>query len=389
METGKRILIIDFTNYEDFPIGGYLTFARNMMSSFGGCLALVGITTSRAEPVGKWIKKVINGVEYDFFAMIRYRSTKTKKSVPDRLVNYLLLKHYKEKILAIGIDNIFLQRQESLLAISKSNRNICYSFAGMDNPLVNSKYRYGSLIATWFESRFFKKIGVAKTILGRGDNEAIRDMLSRSKGALNGKEVVKFPTRIDLNVFKPERMDKARSALGLSNNAVIVVTTGRLARWKGWKFMIDSFIEFNKNFEEALFIMVGDGEDFNKIESYISENNMAGKILLTGKKNREQLAYYLNAADLYIMGSYKEGWPTALMEAVACGVPACATEFSSVEEIILDGVNGYIVKERNEELFANMMLETIKLQRPTVNDHVTRYSTSNLKADILSHWQLV
>jgi len=74
MGTGKRILIIDFSNYEDFPIGGYLTFARNMMASFGRDLALAGITTSRVDPVGKWFKKKINNVEFDFFAMAKCNS---------------------------------------------------------------------------------------------------------------------------------------------------------------------------------------------------------------------------------------------------------------------------------------------------------------------------
>lgn len=382
-------MIIDFSNYEDFPIGGYLTFARNMISSFGSDLALAGITTSRNEPVGRWFKKKINNVEFDFFAMTRYNSARTKKIIPDRLVNYLLIKYYRKRILDIGINNIFLQRQESLLALSDCKRNICYSFAGLDNPLVNSKYSYGGLMARWFEARFFKKIGVAGLILGRGDEKAIQDMLSRSNGSMAGREVIKFPTRIDTTIFKPCDRDTARLKLDLPEGAFIVLTTGRLAWWKGWKFMIDSFMKFRKEVHNALFIMVGEGEDYDKIKLYISENKLADKILLTGKKGGEEIASYLNASDLYIMGSYKEGWPTALMEAVACGVPVCATDFSAVDEIIIEGVNGYIVRNRDEHQFAEGMLRAARLQKPVKNDHVTRYSTDRLKEDILNHWQLI
>lgn len=389
MGTKERILIIDFSNYEDFPIGGYLTFARNMISSFGSDLALAGITTSRNEPVGRWFKKKINNVEFDFFAMTRYNSARTKKIIPDRLVNYLLIKYYRKRILDIGINNIFLQRQESLLALSDCKRNICYSFAGLDNPLVNSKYSYGGLMARWFEARFFKKIGVAGLILGRGDEKAIQDMLSRSNGSMAGREVIKFPTRIDTTIFKPCDRDTARLKLDLPEGAFIVLTTGRLAWWKGWKFMIDSFMKFRKEVHNALFIMVGEGEDYDKIKLYISENKLADKILLTGKKGGEEIASYLNASDLYIMGSYKEGWPTALMEAVACGVPVCATDFSAVDEIIIEGVNGYIVRNRDEHQFAEGMLRAARLQKPVKNDHVTRYSTDRLKEDILNHWQLI
>jgi glycosyltransferase involved in cell wall biosynthesis len=360
-----------------------------MIASFGSDLALAGITTTSNDPVGRWFKKKIGNVEFDFFAMTRYDSSRTKKLVPDRLVNYLLIRYYRKRILDIGINNIFLQRQESLLALSDCKRNICYSFAGLDNPLINSKYSYGGLLARWFEVRFFKKIGVANLILGRGDDKAIQDMLSRSNGSMAGREVIKFPTRIDTNIFRPLERDKARLKLNLPEDVFIVLTTGRLAWWKGWKFMIDSFIEFRKHVHNAIFLMVGEGEDYDRIKSYISENKLADKILLTGKKGGEEIASYLSASDLYIMGSYKEGWPTALMEAVACGVPACATVFSSVEEIIIEGVNGCIIRNRDEQQFAEGMLKAAHLQKPVKNDHVTRYSTDRLKADILKHWQLI
>jgi glycosyltransferase involved in cell wall biosynthesis len=389
MNKEKRILVVDFTDYEDYPIGGYLTFAKNLMDSFGSDLALAGITTSRNEPVGRWYKKTIRGIEYDFFAMARYDRARTKNIIPDRLVNFLLARHYKKKILGIGINNIFLQRHESLLALSDNTKNICYSFPGLENPLSISKYSYAGLLAEWFERRFFKKIVNVSTILARGDDTAINEMLARSRGALANRSITKFPTRIRTGIFKPfDRLD-ARKKLGLPAGATIIITTGRLAWLKGWKFMIDSFIKFSGKVIEPMFIIVGEGEDYNRIKLYISDNNLTDKVSLIGKKNREEIALYLNASDLYIMGSYKEGWPTALMEAVACGLPACATEFSSVDEIIFDGVNGYIIRDRDEDQFAECMLKAVKIPRPVKNDHVTKYSTENLKNDLMNYWELI
>lgn len=384
----KRILIIDFTDFEGYPIGGYLTFAKNMMESFGSELALAGITTSSFDPVGRWFKKTINGTEHDFFAMARYDRAKSMNIIPDRLVNYLLAKYYRRRIFNIGINNIFLQRHESLLALADGTKNICYSFPGLENPLAIAKYSYASLLAGWFERRFFKKIVQVSTILARGDDVAISEMLKRSNGALINHHITKFPTRINTVLFRPLDRQEARRKLGFSPGIVLVVTTGRLAWLKGWKFMIDSFARFSEYVTESRFMIIGDGEDLQKIKSYISENNLDDKIILTGKKSREDISLYLNASDLYIMGSYKEGWPTALMEAVACGVPACVTEFSSVDEIILEGVNGYIIRDRNEERFSNTMLKALELHRPVKNDHVTRYSTENLKDDILKYWKL-
>ncbi|MBE0675614.1 MAG: glycosyltransferase family 4 protein [Bacteroidales bacterium] len=388
MTEEKRILIVDFTDYEDYPIGGYLTFARNLMESFGPVLALAGITTSVTDPVGRWFKKTIKGTEYDFFAMARYIRVQTRNVIPDRLVNYLLARYYKKRILGLGINNIFLQRHESLMAFSDRNMNICYSFPGLENPLSISKYSYAGMLAKWFERQFFRKVIHSNIILARGDNDAISAMLSRSNGTLAKRTIIKFPTRIKTGVFRPVGKDEARASLNLPDTSTIVVTTGRLAWLKGWKFMVDCFEKFSKKVADPLFIIVGEGEDYYKIKSYISEKNLADKILLQGKQSREEIALYLNASDVYIMGSYKEGWPTALMEAVACGVPACATEFSSVDEIILDGENGYIIRDRDEDIFVESMLKAMKLPRPVKNDHVIRFSTENLKNDLLKYWEL-
>lgn len=388
MTEEKRILIIDFTDFEDYPIGGYLTFARNLMESFGPTLALAGITTSVNDPVGQWFKKTIKGIEYDFFAMARYKNSKTRNVIPDRLVNYLLAWYYKKRILGIGINNIFLQRHESLIALSDRGRNICYSFPGLENPLTISKYSYAGMLADWFERRFFKKIVNARTILARGDNNAINAMIARSNGIMLDRKIIKFPTRVRTDIFKPMNKVAARQKLNLPESAIIVVTTGRLAWLKGWKFMIDCFNRFSENVNESMFLFIGDGEDHDEIKSYISKRNLADKISLEGKKSREEIALYLNASDLYIMGSYKEGWPTALMEAIACGLPACVTGFSAADEIVLNGVNGYIEWEHNEEIFAENMLKALLITRPVVNDHVTKFSMQNLKNDLLSYWEL-
>jgi glycosyltransferase involved in cell wall biosynthesis len=384
----KRIMIIDFTNYEDYPIGGYLSFARNLMFSFGSSLALVGITTSSEDPVGKWFKKNINGTVYDFFAMARYNKTKTKHIIPDRLVSYCLVKNYLRKIREIKINNIFLQRQEMLLATNSRSENICFCFAGLENPLSISKYKYAQYFSKLFERVFFKRIKIINTILASGDNNAIREMIGRSKGLLRADQITMFPSRINTDIFKPLNRNEIRQKLNISSGTTVILTTGRLAPLKGWKFMIDSFKLFMNKVSDTLLYFIGEGEDNDLILKYISDNSLTNHIILAGKKSQAEVALFLNAADLYIMASYKEGWSTSLMEAIACGVPACVTDFSSASEIIIEGENGFIVREHREDLFIEAMMKSVKLPRPVKNDNVLRFAADKLKEDLLGNWQL-
>lgn len=384
----SRIVFIDFTNYEDYPIGGYLSFAKNMIEAFGPQLALVGISTCPKEPVGKWFKKEIDGLQFDFFAMARYKKSKTKHIIPDRLATYFLVRIYDRKINKIGIGNVFLQRHEILLALRAVSRNICFSFAGLENPLSISKYWYGKLVARHFERSFFKKLGIVSAILARGDDNAIEQLVRRSGRTLPVGILNKFPTRINSKIYIPGNKEESRLTLSLPLDQVIIVTIGRLAEFKGWRFMIDCFNDFNRNIPASRLYFVGEGEDYQKIKTYIVESKLENRVLLVGKQNQQVISTYLNAADMFIMGSVKEGWSTSLMEAIACGVPSCVTDFSSATDIIIEGLNGYVVKFGNRKDFVENMKKALCLPRPVESGHIRQYSTVNLKRDILKYWIL-
>jgi len=390
MTTFKKILVFDFCNYFDYPIGGYLSFAKYLLLVFGSDLALVGITTDKSDPVGKWFKKKLNGEILDYFALAYYNKSKTKHIIPDRLMIFLLLKFYKKQIQKIGINNVFVQRQEVLQSVKNFGySNICYRFAGLENPLSISKYRYAHALANYFEYYFFKSLSQAKVILASGDEMAIQEMLTRSYGLITRNNVIQFPSRINTDIFKLIDKQEARKKLRISVGPTVVVTSGRLAWIKGWLFMIESFILFEKMKPGSIFYMIGDGEDQNKIAHHIKTNKMENKIILVGRKEASDVALYLNSANLFIMGSYKEGWSTSLIEAIACGIPACVTNFSSAKDIIQEGENGYVVNDHDTNEFSRKMFQACEIPLPVDNTKVQALAVNKLKLEILKVWELV
>jgi glycosyltransferase involved in cell wall biosynthesis len=383
----KKILIIDFCNYTDYQIGGHLTFAKNLLFAFGNQLALVGITTDENEPVGKWTIKNINGIDYDFFALARYSISRTKHIIPDRIMCYLLLRVYKSKILEKSFNNVFVQRPEILPAIKNFKyKNICYRFPGVENPLKGSKYWYGEYFLNLFDRLLFSSFKNVKLVLVSADDKAIQGLLERSKGKILLQSIFKFPTRIDTHIFKPGNKNESREKLSIPANSFIITTVGRLTWLKGWKFIIDAFILFKNNVPDSVLYFIGEGEDLEKINEYIETHGIAQSVFLVGKKKPSEISLYLNASDLFVMASYMEGWPTSLVEAVACGIPCCVTDFGAATEIINEGVNGFVEKERNMEYFVNLMHKASKLEIKEIN--VSRYSISKLKDDILNRWEV-
>lgn len=232
----------------------------------------------------------------------------------------------------------------------------------------------------------------AKIILASADNASILDFVKRGNGVLSISQIVQFPTRVNTHIFKLTNKKNERIDLGLPLSEKIIVTTGRLSQLKGWKFMLDCFIKFKCKHPNSIFIFLGDGEDRSKIEEYVDLKMISHSVKITGRISHELLAKYLNASDLYIMGSLVEGWATSLVEAVSCAKPVVCTNFSSAKELVENGKSGYVIDKQNLDEFVQAMQDCLKI--PEANllmkaKEMEQYSVGNLKNSILKHWQLI
>jgi glycosyltransferase involved in cell wall biosynthesis len=387
----QKIAVIECCNYVDYPIGGQLTFAKNLLSCFGNQLILFGITTEYEE-LGKWTIKIIDNTHYDYFPYLYLSKESKKPLIPLRLQNYFALRKYKKEIQTKKIKNVIIQSPDTALAIMNSGfANTCYRFAGTENPLSISRYKFARPFAIFYDKFFLPKLSKINLVLAAADTKAIDELVLRSKGSLKKENIKQFPTKVDTKIFKSLPKLNVREKLNIPTGQLMIVTTGRLGWLKGWKFMIDSFKIFLLEHPDTHMYFIGSGEDYNKIYSYISDIVETSHIHLIGPKPPETIADYLNAADLFIMGSYKEGWSTSLIEAVVCGTPVCVTNFSSAKDIIENGENGYVAENHNEKIFAELMNKSIKIERillPREID-IEKYSASNLKRDLLKIWQLI
>lgn len=379
-----KILYIEACNYINFPVGGQLTFARQMLQAFGNELSLVGISTDDT-PVGKWLKKEINGIQYNYFAIHKAKIIDSKPLVPRRLQTYLALKKYKHKILDIAYDHAFCNAPEVLMATRHWQiNNMIYYFSGMNNPLSISRRWYGRLFAGLFNPLFIPALKGVKHILAAGDAENIEKTILDSNGLLKSGDIIQFPSRIDTEIFKNRDKLSCRKELGLPSDKTIITTTGRLHWAKGWKLMLDAFKEFLKTYPEGQFHFIGDGGDRSDIMEYIQKEKLTDQVFLAGFQSHYTLARYLNASDLFVMGSYAEGWATSLVEAKGCGVPICTTNFSSAKDIVEDGKAGYVVKDRDIKNFVKAMQKALalKIDVESLPTEMQRYSIYQLREDL-------
>lgn len=381
-----KILYIELCNFRDYPLGGHLSFALHITKAMQGNMDLVGIATDPKEIIGKWTYKYIENYQYKIFniAYIKPKSFK-KPIIPARLTDYIYLKKFIDKLELNNYDIIIVQTPEVLLALPNDILNkVCLVTPGVENPLTISRYKIARLFAKVYDKIFFKNASKVKCILAVADKNAISNFIKRSNNTIDVNKVHQFPTRYDANIFNIRDKIASRENLGLPENEIIIVTTGRLNWFKGWKFIIDSFRKFKEDMPSSHLYFIGDGEDHSKIQEYINSCKCKDVTLL-GRKDLITVSDYLNAADLFVMGSYKEGWSTSLVEAVACGLPCVVTDFSSAKEMIEEGVNGFVLSKRDETTFKDKMVAALKISHEKLYEKAVenqKYSVQNMRKEI-------
>tara|TARA_R110000868_G_C10965998_1_gene769103 strand:+ start:399 stop:2435 length:2037 start_codon:yes stop_codon:yes gene_type:complete len=130
-----------------------------------------------------------------------------------------------------------------------------------------------------------------------------------------------------------------------------ILSIGRLDQQKGFDILIKSFYIFNKNHPGWTLTIVGEGQERHKLQSIIEELKLENQINLPGSFS--DISPFLNSCSIFILPSRYEGFPNALLEAMASGRPVIATNCKSgPSEILMGGSAGLLVPPENPSALA-------------------------------------
>jgi teichuronic acid biosynthesis glycosyltransferase TuaC len=146
------------------------------------------------------------------------------------------------------------------------------------------------------------------------------------------ERVVVIPMGADFATFAPRNRDEARAALGLPDDARIVLFVGHAQVEKGVA-VLDAAVRSLQS-------------ELRGLQAYAAGQpglEVPGLTAL-GVLPAEGLALWLNAADVMCLPSFAEGSPVSVVEALACGTPVVATRVGGIPELIEDAANGFLVE---------------------------------------------
>ena len=156
-----------------------------------------------------------------------------------------------------------------------------------------------------------------------------------------------MPLGLDLDRYVncEEVRGQFRRELGLDQDVLLVGIVARLVPIKAHELFLEAAAIVAGRFPQIRFIVVGDGERREDLESLVRQLGCEGQVLFLGW--RQDLDRIYADLDLAVLTSRNEGSPVSLIEAMAAGLAVVSTRVGGVPDLVQDGMSGMLVESED------------------------------------------
>ncbi len=163
-----------------------------------------------------------------------------------------------------------------------------------------------------------------------------------------------LPNAISLARFHAFSREDARRRLGIAPDAAVVLFLHRLSPRKGTE-ALPEIMQRMRAHERILFLVVGSGPEESSLKDHIVGRGLTGVVRFEGAVPHERVPEYFAAADIYLMPAEEEGFPNALWEAMAAGVPYVASDVGGVREMTPPELHSYLLPSLDYAGFVRLL----------------------------------
>lgn len=153
-----------------------------------------------------------------------------------------------------------------------------------------------------------------------------------------------------------------KTELGIPADVPVVGAVGRLTRQKNFRLLVAAAARVHGVMPETRFVIFGEGEERQRLETDIVNAGLADRIFLPGA--REDIYAWYPHFDVFAMSSDWEGMPYSLLEAMGSRGVVVATAVGGVAEVVQSGTNGVLTPAGRVEPLAAALVERLKAPGP-------------------------
>lgn len=135
----------------------------------------------------------------------------------------------------------------------------------------------------------------------------------------------------------------------------VIGSSGRLFQVKDYPLMVEIARSIaSRHAKNVRFELAGDGPDRTVLESMIQSYGLQDSFIMKG--HQDDMKSFYRGIDIYLNTSIHEGIPMTILEALAQGIPVIAPAVGGIREIFTNGVEGFLIENRNPQAFAEKCL---------------------------------
>lgn len=199
----------------------------------------------------------------------------------------------------------------------------CHNAQNMDSSLRGLLHKFNKIFLSkyatdfWSCSKFASKFFYNSKIIKSNKYKIINNAIDLSSYIYNEKIRKNY-----------------RDELQINDKTVVYGNVGRMHFQKNQKFLLKIFMEILKKQNNAVLLLIGDGEDRKELEKIVKDNKISNKVRFLGVRN--DVNKLLQAMDVFLFPSLFEGLPVALIEAQASGLLVVASSDNITDEVRID-----------------------------------------------------
>ena len=189
-------------------------------------------------------------------------------------------------------------------------------------------------------------------------------------------------------IYIPNCIDNVPEKVS-SLNSTKLISVGRLSPEKGFMDLLKLYRLLRKDYPDWTLDIVGDGKERNNLLKYIKKYHLDDNVTLHGFQGKDYIDKLMSDSSIYLMTSYTESFGIVLIEAMSHGLPCIA--FDSAEganELINSGFNGYLIKNRNQEMMIKKIEDLMGNfeSRKNIGNNSRKFSRRFIGENVIENW---
>ena len=156
---------------------------------------------------------------------------------------------------------------------------------------------------------------------------------------------------VDLKHFTPRDRAAARRRFGVEGK--VIVSVGALIERKAHDIAIGAL----ERLPDVTLMIAGQGPERANLEALAQRLGVADRVKLLGQQGQDVLPEFYAAGDISVLSSSREGWANVLLESMACGTPAVASNVWGTPEVVAAPEAGLLMANRTPEACATALAQ--------------------------------